>query len=457
MKKYRIISFLGLIVLLLAFWNCSETPKSTEPNFSTENPIFSLYPVVSPNGLLIYPDNAVKDVNGNLIGVFDGNGNVLDEYGTVIEIGIDKENLFLLTPIGFVVTPQGVVTDMNGEILGMINEFGLIVLLDGSVVDGNGQIPPPPVSSSSEEGIPPPVSSSSIEVIPPTSSSSVIEVVPSSSSKVVVPSSSSKVVVPSSSSVVVKPSSSSAPPANTCPNLSGISGNKKDGWGSRYWDCCKPHCSWQGNTSTPCKTCDANHNEIGLDGKSGCEGGDSYVCLSQAPYQVCDNMSFGFAAVPAADAASCGKCYLITFTGEGRYSTNDNHRAVKGKQMVVITSNIGGDVDPGQFDIMIPGGGVGQFNGCSRQWGVDNSQMGEQYGGLLSSCENELGYNATKTQYKSCLEKKCRSLFSKPELSQGLQGCLWHVNWLEAANNPKFTYQEVNCPQELTNKYRSLR
>ncbi|MDO5575495.1 MAG: T9SS type A sorting domain-containing protein, partial [Fibrobacter sp.] len=33
-----------------------------------------------------------------------------------------------------------------------------------------------------------------------------------------------------------------------------ISGGQS-GWGSRYWDCCKPHCSWPENTESMCANC----------------------------------------------------------------------------------------------------------------------------------------------------------------------------------------------------------
>ena len=114
-------------------------------------------------------------------------------------------------------------------------------------------------------------------------------------------------------------------------------------------------------------------------------------------------MGFAFAAVPASDGGSCGKCYQLTFTGEGHYnSTNANTKAIKGKKLIIMTTNIGGDVAQGQFDIMIPGGGVGIFNGCSSLgWGA----QGEQYGGLLSDCEKANNYNASK--YASCLTEKC--------------------------------------------------
>lgn len=449
MKTYRLISFLGLIVLLLAFWNCSETSKNTDPNFSTENPIFSLYPVVSPNNFLIYPNNEVKDIHGNLIGFFDEKGNVLDETGAVLEIGIDKSELFILTPIGFIINPEGAVTTHEGEVVGKVNEFGFIVLLDGTVIDGNGQVPPPPVSSSSEEILPPASSSSNPVVITPSSSSKVV--VPSSSSKVVVPSSSSKVVVPSSSSVVVKPSSSSTQQTNVCPTIKIKNGGKSgSGYASRYWDCCKPHCAWRENTGNVTKTCDANNKEINPDGASFCDGGNVGTCVSQAPFAVCDDVAYGFAAVPAALGGECGKCFVLTFTGEGKYAKDATQSALKGKKMVVMVSNIGGDVGDGQFDLMIPGGGVGLFNGCGAAMGINN--FGETYGGLLSSCEKEVNYDASK--YKSCLTNKCNNTFgSNPKHSEALAGCLFLANWMKAAGNPKHNYQEVECPRELMDRY----
>ena len=158
-------------------------------------------------------------------------------------------------------------------------------------------------------------------------------------------------------------------------------------------------------------------------------------------------MAFAFAAVPAANGGSCGKCFQLTFTGEGHYnSTNENTRAMKGKKLIIMATNIGGDVAQGQFDIMIPGGGVGMFNGCSSMgWG----NQGAQYGGLLSDCETENNYNAGK--YAQCLTNKCNSVFSNDE--EAKQGCLFLATWMHAAGNPEHNYVEVECPDVLKQKY----
>ena len=57
------------------------------------------------------------------------------------------------------------------------------------------------------------------------------------------------------------------------------------------------------------------------------------------------------------------KCFALTFTGTGKYETKANHQALKGKTLVVMASNIGYDVENGQFDMMIPGGG-------NKFWGI---------------------------------------------------------------------------------------
>ena len=173
------------------------------------------------------------------------------------------------------------------------------------------------------------------------------------------------------------------------------------------------------------------------------------ACTSQIPFTIdgCSDMGFAFAAVPASDGGSCGKCYQLTFTGEGHYnSTNANTKAIKGKKLIIMTTNIGGDVQQGQFDIMIPGGGVGIFNGCSSMgWGA----QGEQYGGLLSDCEKANNYNASK--YASCLTEKCNSVFAND--SEAKKGCMFLVDYLHSAGNPEHNYVEVECPQVLKDRY----
>ena len=117
-----------------------------------------------------------------------------------------------------------------------------------------------------------------------------------------------------------------------------------------------------------------------------------------------------------------------------------------------MASNIGSDVENGQFDIMIPGGGEGIYRGCSEILG---NNLGKQYGGLLEDCQEEVGYsyddNTICVKRKECLINKCNNSFSSKPLAK--EGCLFLANFLEAAGNPKHTYQEIECPQVLKDKY----
>jgi hypothetical protein len=97
---------------------------------------------------------------------------------------------------------------------------------------------------------------------------------------------------------------------------------------------------------------------------------------------------------------------------------------------------VGGD----QFDLLVPGGGVGQFNACSNQWGISSSALGAQYGGLLTDCNAD----------PDCMKQKCQSVFgSMPAL---LAGCTWFTNWYGSADNPSVTYKQVPCPSQITSK-----
>lgn len=133
---------------------------------------------------------------------------------------------------------------------------------------------------------------------------------------------------------------------------------------------------------------------------------------------------------------------------------------MKGKTMIVMASNIGHDVGGGQFDIMIPGGGLGAFrNGCARQWKVDvnnEALVGKGSGGLTSYCQEKKGWDADPEDIKDCVRSMCDNLFGKdPSLHDLWEGCIWYVDWMHAVDNPTFTYREVQCPQELIDLYYS--
>lgn len=92
--------------------------------------------------------------------------------------------------------------------------------------------------------------------------------------------------------------------------------------------------------------------------------------------------------------------------------------------MVVQSTNTGGDLSDNHFDIQMPGGGLGVFDGCSPQFG--STLPGERYGGVTS-------------------RSQCDQM---PELLK--DGCHWRFDWFENADNPDFTFEQVQCPKAIT-------
>ncbi len=440
---------------------------------------------------IIYPDNDVTDEFGNIVGTvhwlqapYDTTGNIKDAAGNVLVQQVSKNTMpvimepnlspvyvlkeeavfhlklanqdLLINPVSNLVTdPTGTTVAVYDPITGTISS-----ILDGSVIT----VSPPeqtmllPVINKYNKCAtytPPPPSSSSV-----TPASSAAPIVTSSANQPIPTSS----ATPTPKSSASQPKSSANPPASSasqpkssaatggCPTIKVVNGGAKgSGWATRYWDCCKPSCSWQENSGGhPSRQCGSNGKNESTDWGAGsvCSGGPMATCTSQIPFTVsgCDEIAFAFAAVPASNGGQCGKCFQLTFDGTGKYSNDQNIKKLKGKKLIVMATNIGGDVAQGQFDVMIPGGGVGMFNGCSGMgWGA----QGEQYGGLLSDCEKETNYAAAT--YGSCLTKKCNSAFGND--SQAKEGCLFLANWMKAASNPNHNYQEVECPEVLKSKY----
>jgi len=159
------------------------------------------------------------------------------------------------------------------------------------------------------------------------------------------------------------------------------------------------------------------------------------MCMNNAPWKV-GNISFGYVA---AAIGSCGDCYQFDFPN--------------GQVMVVMANNHGDIHEGAKFDLMIPGGGVGDFDALTRQVtnsGVSNPNMGERYGGFRGACG--WSYSASNV---NCVKQKCESVFKNlPSLRDG---CLWWTNTLgtdEASwNNPTVNYKKVTCPKELTERY----
>ncbi|MCQ2054922.1 MAG: glycosyl hydrolase family 5 [Fibrobacter sp.] len=261
-----------------------------------------------------------------------------------------------------------------------------------------------------------------------------------------------------------------------------ILSNGKTGWSSRYWDACKPHCSWLSSVDTTseetyqagmtvARNCNIHDVEVpaftlghavqkywmGYEGtNSACvnnNAGGTYTCTDMAPIEVNENLSYGYVAAPGDQfGGGCGKCFHLQFNG-GNHANDvkDTHKALKGKHMIVMASNIGYDVEPGQYDMLVPGGGVGAFNALSNQIGVPASDLGANGGGFLTECQQSLGWDNTIEKYQECVIAKCESVFKDwPNL---LRGCKWYAEWYMAADNPTYNWEEVECPQYLIDHY----
>ena len=219
------------------------------------------------------------------------------------------------------------------------------------------------------------------------------------------------------------------------------------GWLSRYWDGCKPSCSWSGKPSNgqgQCKECDKNNNKMNTSdaNRNACEGGGTaYTCWDMAPWSVNDNLAYGFAA--GHNDGQCGTCWELTFNGQTNGNTT-NAGSISGKKLVVMISNIGGDVQGNQLDFLVPGGGVGAFDAFSNQIGVQKSALGAQYGGLVSDgCQGK----------PDCLKQKCDNVFSGKDWLKA--GCYFYANWMGAVDNPRYNAVKVDCPAALSDRYKN--
>lgn len=230
------------------------------------------------------------------------------------------------------------------------------------------------------------------------------------------------------------------------PKLPPLDGGEA-GFTTRYWDCCKPHCGWPGNSSRPVNSCDQGNGNMGgnHDAASACSGGPAHMCWNFVPVTNGDNIAYAFAAH---NGVGCGTCFQFDFTGESHNPKPDTghdlgSQSLAGKSMIVQVINTGG-IEAGQFDILVPGGGVGDFDACSSQWGT--SELGERYGGFFLACQKE--HNFEYEPSRQCARDWCERVFTgKDDL---LRGCTWFVEWFGLADNPTMKYKEVPCPQELT-------
>lgn len=211
-------------------------------------------------------------------------------------------------------------------------------------------------------------------------------------------------------------------PSQAQPTQAAVSGPSGSGKTTRYWDCCKPSCSWPGKApvSRPVNTCNAQGQVLSdANALSGCDGGNAFMCTNQSPWAINSSLSYGYAAARINGITErdwCCSCYELTFTSG----------PVTGKKMIVQVTNTGGDLGENHFDITIPGGGVGLFNGCSKQFNAPTDGWGARYGGV-----------STRAQ--------CDTLPASLR-----PGCQWRFDWFMGADNPNVTFKTVQCPAALT-------
>jgi len=362
-----------------------------------------------------------------------------------------------------------------------------------SSAGGNNQNPDSPTSSGVVAGSSVSVNPGSSAVVNPGSSGSVA----GSSVGTAAESSSSKEPELDASGFPTL-ESYGAPPAEYTKD---ISATAKRGWNTRYWDACKPHCSWLRESANDITRADTSSNEayladfatarncnihdvevptftlgdvtkswFGYNGTRSACGDEKekgvFTCTDMAPIAVNDTLSYAYVAGTA--DSKCGKCYHLQYDGHFKDEFENNppkatHKALKGKHLVVMASNIGNDVaggdaklPAGQFDLMVPGGGVGAFDALSTQVnkGADFN-WGAGFGGFLTECQKNTncGTEGSLECYQTCVKDMCDAAFGDAGLPNLLRGCHWFADWYMAADNPTYYIEEVECPQYLIDHY----
>lgn len=425
-----------------------------------------------------------------------GAGLVYDKAGAPIE-----GNVFALDEngVGHIFNAEGPFLDLDMATLTYCAKNATIDPNTGEVIKSS-ESSVPVESSGAVAGSSGSVNPGSSGTVNPGSSAAI----PGSSASVD-PLSSGTVVDPGSSAIEPESSSSSVKSTGnpeediknySVPTLKNILGNGTSGWNTRYWDACKPHCSQtstDGEEGKPkitsqevyeashytARVCNINDIEIptftyskGLERywigiqntPNACQeadpaSGGGFTCTDMAPVAVNDTLAYAFVA--GSDATtSCGKCFHLQYDGSFHDANESNgpketHKALKGKHIIVMASNIGHDVKPGQFDLMVPGGGPGIFNALQLQITKPGIEWGATYGGFLTYCQNgeKCGYDGTLDCYQSCVKEMCDAAFADSKYPNLLRGCHWFADWFMAADNPTYQWEEVECPQYLIDKY----
>ena len=178
---------------------------------------------------------------------------------------------------------------------------------------------------------------------------------------------------------------------------------------------------------------------------SACDGGCAVMNPNQYPWIEYDEDGvgtlYGFAAVDAAGGkGSCGTC--MSFDLPSDQNTNFNSEVGVTKGIVQIT-NLGGMGDIGNgygtaaFDFLVPGGGTGDFTGCSQMPGWSYGSDASFSNQITSSSECDSGFGDDTDAAEAC-----------KKVLIDLMGSGGSKN----ANTIFKNLQIIDCPQKLINK-----
>ncbi|KAJ1018110.1 hypothetical protein NDA16_004977 [Ustilago loliicola] len=158
----------------------------------------------------------------------------------------------------------------------------------------------------------------------------------------------------------------------------------KGPFATHFYDCCRAAFSYdhpKAHTYAPVDACQKDGITLlpeNATGKNGCDGGDQFACSCMQPWvdSVDPELAYGFGAynVPANGNIESA-CYLVEFLPQ-----DPTGKTMKVRKMILQNINTSGGIGQGSWDMMLAGGGVGEYNkGCSNQWGTD---WGKQNGGV---------------------------------------------------------------------------
>ena len=167
---------------------------------------------------------------------------------------------------------------------------------------------------------------------------------------------------------------------------------------THYWDCCMPNCGRdQGQgadriaVSTMCNVDGSKAGKGGINGSSACDvGGQSGIimCPDQQPfYEQTQKRWMGFvAAQDMGNLGDCCDCYELDFSDSQKMTVQvTNHGRINGL-----------------FDMLVPGGGFGDFDGCSRIFPKASSVPQDRYGGLHSPSDCAIAFDGFPADADAC-------------------------------------------------------